>query len=91
MRNASTRMADIVATLVDFGAAWALAWRLGHAAFPVDLRIDYHRPAMPGDLRVQGRVVKSGSQFAVCEAQVFNSEDKLAASGRGTYLVKPPD
>jgi acyl-coenzyme A thioesterase PaaI-like protein len=35
-------------------------------------------------------VVRMGKQFSVSEAQVFDEQDKLIASGRGTYLTAPP-
>ena len=44
---------------------------------------------MPGDLVVKGRVIKFGSQFSVCEAQVLDAENRLIASGRGTYFTGP--
>ena len=53
------------------------------------MRVDYHRAAMPGDLVVKGRVI-IGGQFSVCEAQVFDAENRLIASGRGTYFTGPP-
>jgi acyl-coenzyme A thioesterase PaaI-like protein len=34
-------------------------------------------------------VVKFGAQFATCEAQVFDAENRLIASGRGTYFTAP--
>jgi uncharacterized protein (TIGR00369 family) len=55
----------------------------------IDIRVDYHRAAMPGDLVVKGRVIKFGSQFSACEAQVFDAENRLIASGRGTYFTGP--
>jgi uncharacterized protein (TIGR00369 family) len=54
------------------------------------MRIDYHAAAMPGDLTVKGRVVRSGSQFSTAEAHVYDREGKLVASGRGTYFTAPP-
>ena len=54
------------------------------------MRVDYHRFALPGDLVAKGRVVKFGSQFSVCESQVFDKDGRLLASGRGTYLTAPP-
>jgi len=79
----------ILAALIDLGADWALTSRTGHAVPTIDMRVDYHRAAMPGDLVVKGRVVKFGSQFSVCEAQVFDTESRLVASGRGTYFTGP--
>jgi acyl-coenzyme A thioesterase PaaI-like protein len=45
---------------------------------------------MPGDLTIRGRIVRMGSQFSTTEAQVFDAQGKLIASGRGTYLTAPP-
>lgn len=80
----------ILAALVDVAADWALFSRLGRAVPTIDMRVDYHRFALPGDLLARGRVVKFGSQFSVCESQVFDHENRLLASGRGTYLTAPP-
>jgi uncharacterized protein (TIGR00369 family) len=45
---------------------------------------------MPGDLTARGKVVRFGGQFSTAEAQIFDQEGKLLASGRGTYLTAPP-
>jgi uncharacterized protein (TIGR00369 family) len=57
----------------------------------VDLRVDYHRAAMPGDLTCKGTVIRGGRQVSTCEAQIFDKDGKLLASGRGTYLTAPPE
>jgi uncharacterized protein (TIGR00369 family) len=80
----------ILAALLDLGADWALATRTGRGVPTIDLRIDYHAAAMPGDLTVRGRVVRFGSQFSTAESQVFDGEGKLLASARGTYLTAAP-
>jgi uncharacterized protein (TIGR00369 family) len=80
----------ILATLVDLSADWALYTRTGRGVPTIDLRVDYHRAALPGDLVARGQVVKWGSQFSVAEAQVYDSEDHLVASGRGVYLTASP-
>ena len=77
----------ILAALIDLAADNALVSRLGHAVPTIDMRVDYHRAAMPGDLVAKGRVVKFGSKFSVCEAHVFDGDGKLVASGRGTYYT----
>jgi uncharacterized protein (TIGR00369 family) len=76
----------ILATLIDVVADYALAADLGKPVPTIDLRVDYHRAAMPGDLIVTGRVIRGGSQFATVEAEVVNEDGKLLASGRGTYF-----
>lgn len=80
----------ILAALVDLAADWALVSRTGRGVPTIDLRIDYHRAAMPGDLVARGKLVKWGSQYAVAEAQVIDKDGALVASGRGVYLTAPP-
>lgn len=79
----------ILAALVDLAADWALYARLWRAAPTIDMRVDYHRAAAPGDLVAAGHVLKFGSQFSVCEAQVLDAGGRLIASGRGTYFTGP--
>ena len=80
----------VLATLIDLGADWAMARKTGRGVPTIDIRIDYHAPAMPGDLTVKGRIVRMGSQLSTSEAQVYDAQGKLLASGRGTYLTAPP-
>jgi len=79
----------ILATLVDIGADWALFSTTGRGVPTIDLRIDYHAPAMPGDLTVRGKVVRAGSQLSCAEARIYDASGRLLASGRGTYLTAP--
>jgi len=80
----------ILAALIDLAADWALVKQTGRGVPTIDMRVDYHAVAMPGDLVARGKVIKSGRQFSSAEAQVFDSEGKLLASGRGTYYTAPP-
>jgi uncharacterized protein (TIGR00369 family) len=80
----------LLATLVDMGADWAMVRKLGRPVPTIDLRVDYHAPAMPGDLTIRGQVVRMGGQFSTSEARVFDAAGKLLASGRGTYLTAAP-
>ena len=80
----------VLATLVDVAADWALIRRTGRGVPTIDLRVDYHSAAMPGDLTARGKVIRFGSQFTTSEAQVLDRDGKLLASGRGTYFTAPP-
>lgn len=80
----------ILAALVDLTADWALVSYTGRGVPTIDLRVDYHRAAAPGDLTAKGKVVKFGSQISVAEAQVFDADGKLVASGRGAYSTATP-
>ena len=80
----------ILASLVDVAADWAMVTRTKRGVPTIDMRVDYHAAAMPGDLIARGRIVKWGNTFSVAEAQVFDESGKLLASGRGTYFTAPP-
>jgi len=80
----------VLAALVDLGADWAMVKKTGRGVPTIDLRVDYHAAAMPGDLTIRGKVVRMGSQFSTAEAHVFDAQGKLLASGRGTYFTAPP-
>ena len=77
----------VLAALVDLAADWALVKRTSRGVPTLDLRVDYHAAAMPGDLIAKGRVVKAGGTISCAEAHVYNLEDRLLASGRGTYFT----
>jgi uncharacterized protein (TIGR00369 family) len=80
----------VLAALVDIAGDWALATHTGRGVPTIDLRIDYHSAAMPGDLTARGKVIRLGRQFSTAEAQIFDQGGTLLASGRGTYLTDPP-
>ena len=75
----------ILAALVDMAADWAMVVKAGRAFPTVDLRVDYHAPAMPGDLSCRGKIIRLGGTFSTCEATISDAGGKLLASGRGTY------
>ena len=77
----------ILAAIVDVAADYAIAARLGRPVPTIDIRVDYHKPAMPGDLTAKGRVVRMGNQFSTAEAYLYDEEGALIASGRGTYFT----
>jgi uncharacterized protein (TIGR00369 family) len=80
----------ILAALVDLTADWALVSATGRGVPTIDMRVDYHRAAMPGDLICKGKAVRIGGQFSVAEASIFDADGKLCASGRGAYLTQAP-
>ena len=80
----------VLAALVDVGADWAMVKKTGRGVPTIDMRVDYHAAAMPGDLTVRGKIVRMGGQFSTAEAHVFDAQGKLLASGRGTYFTAPP-
>lgn len=80
----------ILSALVDVAADFMIAAKVGAPAPTVDLRVDFHRAAAPGDLRAVGRLIRVGGTFSTAEAAVYDSENRLIASGRGLYYTAPP-
>jgi uncharacterized protein (TIGR00369 family) len=80
----------ILAALIDLAADFAMVKQTGRGVPTIDMRVDYHRAAMPGDLIARGKVVRFGSQFSTAEAELIDKDGKLVASGRGTYFTAPP-
>jgi uncharacterized protein (TIGR00369 family) len=77
----------ILGALIDAAADFAVAAKVGAPVPTVDIRVDYHRAAKPGDLKAVARVVRLGSTNSVAEAQVFDGDGNLIASGRGVYFT----
>ncbi|MBK17435.1 MAG: phenylacetic acid degradation protein [Rhodospirillaceae bacterium] len=77
----------ILGALVDVAADFMIAAKAGAPAPTVDMRVDYHRAAMPGDLKAVGRIVRLGGTFSTAEAEVFDGDGKMVASGRGLYFT----
>ncbi len=80
----------ILAALIDVAADFALVKHTGRGVPTIDMRVDYHAPAMPGDLIARGKIVKLGRQFSSAEAAIYDANGALLASGRGTYFTAPP-
>jgi len=77
----------VIAALVDCCADYVIATVIGHALPTLDLHVDYHRVAKPGDLYAKATVTHLGGTLGVAEAKVFDEQDRLIASGRGMYMV----
>lgn len=80
----------ILAAIIDVAADYALAAQLGRPVPTIDIRVDYHKAAMPGDLTAKARVVRMGSQYSTAEASIYDKDGAMVASGRGTYFTAPP-
>jgi uncharacterized protein (TIGR00369 family) len=80
----------ILSAIIDVAADYAIAAQIGRPVPTIDLRVDFHKAAMPGDLTAKARVVRLGSQYSTAEASVYDEEGELVASGRGTYFTAPP-
>lgn len=79
----------ILASLIDSGGSYAIARVLGRAVPTVDLRIDYHATAAPGDLAIHGELIHLGRTVSTAETKIYSATGKLLASGRGVYFTAP--
>ena len=81
----------ILAALIDLAADWAHgeANRARRADHRSARRLSPRRDAGRPDRRA-ARSSAGGSQFSTAEAQIFDADGKLLASGRGTYFTAPP-
>lgn len=80
----------ILAAIIDVAADYAIAIKVGRPVPTIDIRVDFHKAAMPGDVIAKAKVVRMGSQYATAEAYVYDNDGALVASGRGTYYTSPP-
>ena len=76
----------ILASLIDLTGLYAIIAAGGIAKATVDMRVDYHRAATNGRLRAIGQVVKLGKTISTADTRIIDDDDRLVASGRGTYL-----
>ena len=80
----------ILAAIIDVAADFAIAAKLGRPVPTIDMRVDYHKAAMPGDITAKARVVRMGSPYSTSEAYLYDKDGALVASGRGTYFTASP-
>lgn len=59
----------------------------GEVFLTSDLHTDFYRPARPGLLRAEGRVVHKTRRVAFAMAKLFDPEGKLLAAGRVTNMM----
>jgi uncharacterized protein (TIGR00369 family) len=73
--------------LADAAAGYTLMARTGVSLSTVDLRLDFHQGASPGDLRIKGTVVHQGRKLACVDVQIFDASGQLVASARSTLYT----
>lgn len=70
-------------------STWGLLNR-NEVFLTADLRTEFYRPASPGLLRAEGRVIHKTRRVAYAAAEVFDAQGNLLAGGRATNLVMEP-
>ena len=72
----------ILASLVDVTGTMSVIAQTGNSVVTVDLRTDYHRPALGAMLWARGTIVKFGRQLSSVDVRILDSGKRLIASGR---------
>src|SRR6185503_168730 len=88
MRNGRIAHGGAVATLIDSAMAFAIMPMLAEneRSITVDLTIHYLRPVSEGVSRASARVVRAGKRVITVSAELFDGNEKLAATAISTYL-----
>ena len=87
-RNGGIAHGGAIATLIDSAMAFAIVPMLAEneRSITVDLTIHYLRPVSEGSARASARVVRAGKRVITVSAELFDSQEKLAATAISTYL-----
>ena len=77
-----------IASVIDSAFAFAIIPLLGdnETTTTVDLTIHYLRPLSGGVARATARVVRAGRRVITVSAELFDENEKLAATALSTYL-----
>lgn len=76
----------ILAALIDAVCSYVALWVSGGYVATIDLRTDYHRALKGGEMRIEGKMLKSGRQVSSAEASIYDDQQKLIASGRAVIM-----
>ena len=77
----------VISALVDIAGDYAIASRLGRWVATIDLRVDYLRPALKGDLAATARAVKVGRTVGVADIELRDAKGAVVAIGRAAYAT----
>ena len=80
----------LVATLLDtaMGGACMTVLADDESFLTADLHVEFYRPARPGTLRAEGRVVQRSRRVAFCAAEVRSGDGVVLAGARCTQIVR---
>jgi acyl-CoA thioesterase len=88
MRNDRIVHGGVMASLIDSAFAFAIIPMLsdGERTVTVDMTIHYLRPLSSGVAKATARIVRAGRRVITVSAELFDENEKLAATAVSTYL-----
>ena len=88
LQNHGVAHGGSIAAVIDSAMAIAIMPMLAEneRTTTVDLTIHYLRPLTQGTARASARVVRAGKRVITVSAELFDDQEKLAATAISTYL-----
>jgi uncharacterized protein (TIGR00369 family) len=79
-----------LAAMLDDTMGPALVATLGENQWAptIDLQVQFLAPALPGELRCRGRVVRRGRDIAFLAGELYSAEGQLLATATATAMVR---
>lgn len=79
----------VILSLLDVVMARAVRHALGAETYAptIELNASFLRPLRQGPVNARARVVNAGRRLLRVEGEVLNSDQKLSAIGRGSFVV----
>jgi uncharacterized protein (TIGR00369 family) len=69
------------------GMAGMTVQEIGWANTTIELKINFIRPVISGNVKAEGRVIKAGKTVIFVESTVLNAEGKVAAKATSSVLA----
>lgn len=79
----------MLAALVDTLCSFAWLSRNRGRVTTIDMRVDFHRPALDSELVGIGRLVRSGRKVVTADAEITDLDGRLLTSGRAVMIPFP--
>ncbi len=81
----------IYCTLIDTVLGTSVRAALQRDAKPstIDLNVSFLRPTGLGRIYARGKIIKAGKRVAVGTADVVDENERLVATGRGSFMIEP--
>ena len=79
----------VYASLIDTAAYWSAYCDLQeeNGLVSIDLKVDFLAPVIDGKVIAKGRRIKAGKSIFLCEAGMFDADDKMLAHGTSKLMV----
>jgi uncharacterized protein (TIGR00369 family) len=78
----------VLAAIVDATASYTVAAAIGRIGPTLDMRVDFHKSAKPGNITATGRLIKMGRSIASVDVTLCDVDGKLISSGRVVFFVQ---